>query len=471
MIPRRFALAFAASLALATAAFATTQVRVATYNVESLNFGSGGYTALVSVLQRVDADVVLLEEIANSTEASQVATLAAATGYAHFVVGATHGTLTGNLRNAVLSRFPIAASASLGAAQISPDPLANDITRDIVRAEITVPEACAPLGVFAVHLKSGNLSTDSFRRAVEIRRLEMAIESWAALHPGATIVLGGDFNEDVFDGPFGQSWSSLPSGLPGTYHLGSDIAFPVVYDPFVKIGQIVQTVGPGLVFADATHEDCTTCYATRASSGRRLDYLWARPATLELGDEVYASPKDDGVDNAPLGNWLYKAGGVLSSITSDAASDHYAVFADYLLESCDGARYGSGSPGDHLLIPRAGIQGTAKPGNAAFGLRLRYARPSTPVILVLGQQKLLPPGGLSTDPYVPGAFLHVDLVSAFGLFPLATDADGNAALNLPLPNAAMLIGQHFDSQWFVSDAKAPNAVGAMSDAYEVVVHG
>ena len=54
---------------------ATEALRVATYNVEALNFSSAGYTALVNILKRMDADVVCLQEITNNAEVPQVATL------------------------------------------------------------------------------------------------------------------------------------------------------------------------------------------------------------------------------------------------------------------------------------------------------------------------------------------------------------------------------------------------------------
>lgn len=456
-----FALPFASDL-LATEAF-----RIATYNVEALDVGSSGYTALVNILKRMDADVVCLQEITQNAEVPQVATLAAAAGYSFSTVSSAQGTLTGNLRNAILSRYPLSNVVSWGSDDISTDPTANDITRDILQAEITVPEVCQKVGVFTVHLKAGSTSLDKFRRQVEILRLKKVMENWAISHPGAPLYLCGDLNEDIDDAPFGNTFNSLPSGLPATYDLGNDIGFPVVYDPFATIAQIG---GLSLTMADATSEDCANCYFTRVSSGRRLDYIFTRFSIPLLGDEVYASPSDNNVDDGANGNWLYKAFTPPGANASNDASDHYSVYADYLLNSCDGTRYGAGYPGWHNLTPRAGIKGTAKPGQASFGMRLVYARPSAAVILVLGQLKLLPPIGLSTSPYVPGGTLFVDITTAYGLFPSTTDTKGDCNFTLPLPNSPTLIGVPFEAQWFVNDPQGPNAVGSLSDAYSVVVH-
>lgn len=460
-----FGAAFAFSFVVE--AHATEAFRLATYNVQSIDFNTSGYTALVNILKRMDADVVCLQEITELSEVPQVATLAAAAGYPFSTVSTAQGTLTGNLRNAIVSRYPLSNIKSWGADDISNDVDANDITRDILQAEVTIPETCVNAGIFTVHLKSGSTSLDKFRRAVELLRVKKVIENWAAAHPGAPVFLCGDFNDDVGDAPFGNTFNSLPGGLPSTYELGNDITFPVVYDPFVTITQIG---GLALTMADATSEDCTNCYATRVSSGRRLDYVFARFATPVLGDEVYASPSDNNVDDGAQGNWLYKAFSPPGSAASNDASDHYSVYVDYLLNSCDGSRYGFPYPGWHNLSPRAGIKGVAKPGQASFGMRLVYARPSSSALLVLGKFKLLPPFGLSTSPYVPGGTLFVDLVTAYGIFPTVTDAKGDANFTLPLPNSPTLIGTPFESQWFVNDPQGPNAVGALSDAYSVVVH-
>lgn len=446
-------------------ASATESLRVATFNMLSINLGTSAYTALLNTLARIDADVVFLQEVEGAPEAAQVATLATAAGYPFFRVGNVSGTLSGDLRNAVLSRHPISASTSWSAKVISGDNSANDITRDILQVVLAVPEVCDPVGVFTVHLKAGSTSTDDFRRAVELLRLKQVVQSFLTQNPTGRVIIGGDFNDDLGDGPFGFTFNSLPSGLPQTYQLGNDISFPVVYDPFLTVASIG---GQAFSAVDAQQEDSSNDF-TRIASQRRLDYLFRPFNMLTLGDEVYYSQLDNGVDDGTIGSFLYKSGAPLSSSTSSTASDHLPVFGDFLLESCDGTRYGFGYPGSHNLVPRAGIRGGAHVNSPGFGFRLRYGAPNQTGVLVFGSQKLSPPLGFSLTPFVPGAFLHVSVAGSYGLFAVATNAQGDAEFPLALPNQPTLAGLTFDTQWFVNDPAGPNGVGAMSDAYEVVI--
>ena len=144
---------------------ATETLRVATYNIEHLDFASASYTSVVSVLKRMNADVVLIEEIDGPTEASQVASLATAAGYAYSRVANAGSALTGGLRNAVLSKHPITSHVSWTSPTISGVVWANDITREILQVVVSVPQVCQPVACFVVHLKAGSTSTDKFRRA------------------------------------------------------------------------------------------------------------------------------------------------------------------------------------------------------------------------------------------------------------------------------------------------------------------
>ncbi len=464
MFIRSRALLLAVALLLQTAS-ATELVRIATYNIEDLgSFGSAQSNALASVLNRVHADIVLVQEL-DDAEGGPFGTFGSANGYPYSRFAGTSGTLTGGLMNGVLSKYPILSHVSWNATSISGDPSANDITRNVLQVTISIPNVCEPVTVFSLHLKAGSTQTDDFRRAVELMRVKQVVEDYLALNPSHHVFIGGDLNDDVGDGPFGATFNSLPSGLPQTYKLGNDVSFPVVYDPFVLLSSIG---GIGMQPVFATHEDSTTVDATR-TSGRRLDYIYVRKLTATKGDEVYYSPADNGVDDGPSGNWLYKNGVPLPSGTTGAASDHYTPYCDYLMEGCDGLRYGFGSAGDHLLIPSAGIRGGAGIGDSSFGLRAFAAKPNAPATLILGQAKLSPPFGFSLAPWVPGGSLHVSPAGLFGLFNVLADGTGRATFPLPLPSDSNLIGLSLNSQWFVADPGAPNGVGAMSDAYEVIV--
>ncbi|MCA8974347.1 MAG: hypothetical protein KDC98_06475 [Planctomycetes bacterium] len=81
-------------------------------------------------------------------------------------------------------------------------------------------------------------------------------------------------------------------------------------------------------------------------------------------------------------------------------------------------------------------------GNAGFTVRLRDARPSTGAVLVISLNQV----GINCGPcrFVADPF-HV-----IGLEVAASDAAGNVALPIPIPNVASLSGQYFFAQWLVS---------------------
>ena len=298
-------------------------LRVATWNVESLNNPGGfSWNAAVANLLRMQCEVIGIQEI-DSSDVSNVALFAAQSGYAHHAFGSTSGSLSGGLRNGVLSVHPILFSQSHDAVSISGDASANDMTRDIFEAHVQVPGLTDVLGVFVLHLKASSGDTNEFRRAVELQRVHTLLAAFRAAHPAAAWMVMGDMNDDIDDGPFNQTFFSLPSGLPQTYSLGSDITFPLTYDPFASF------TGVGAQIMDATQEDSTTLYVTRAMSGRRLDYVFFGGPVTPTGDEVYNSVRDNGFDDPPVGNWLPKNGPGVPNTTSINASDHFPVFGEF----------------------------------------------------------------------------------------------------------------------------------------------
>lgn len=301
---------------------AQTNLRIASYNVQDLgSIGGSQWNAAVAVLDRVDADIVALQEV-NDSEAGVLATFASALGYAHHAVSARPGPLGGPLRTGFLSRFPLISTTSHTATSLSGDGNANDIGRLIFEAQVQLPNQSQPFAVYSLHYKASSGSTNDFRRLIEITRTRQAVDRFLAANPGAPVAICGDFNEDLGDGPFGNVFNSLPSGLPSSFRLGNDISLPLTYLPFGRL------LGANGTLADATQEDSTSIDTTRPASGRRLDYIVHEGPVVNLGDEVYASSRDNGFDDPPLGNWLPKSGGALSSPVSLDASDHLVVFAD-----------------------------------------------------------------------------------------------------------------------------------------------
>lgn len=455
-------------------------VRVATYNVQALgSVGSGQWNDAVAVLSRVGADVVGIQEIDGSADALFFGTFANQAGYSFSAAGSTSGTLSGNLRNGVLSVHPITFSQSHSAASLSGDSSANDITRDIFEAWIQVPGAQSVLGVFSVHLKASSGSTNDFRRAVEIIRLRQAVAGFQAANPGAPWIVLGDLNDDLGDRGFNNFFNSLPSGLPGSYDLGNDISFPVVYNPFVDI------VSDGSLIANATQEDSVSLDATRSASGRRLDYLFYSNAVTLFGDEVYNSARDNGVDDTPIGNWLMKFGAPLPSGVSLNASDHFAVFADFEIPSGATLLY-PGTEEDFILA--TGINATPTTGptldcKTATGndiLLVNLLSPNAtfdfePLLLVAqffcapGVPCTFPFPGFQFDPFdvMNPVYVLVDGVTgAGGFFGLLVPSPGSTfAFNLP----SGLGGQEVMLQALVLGPQAANGSFASSEGHKLTL--
>ncbi len=411
-------------------AIGQTTVRLATYNVQALGTqGSNEWSRAASVLNRVDADVVGIQEITQNVEVGLFPIFSGNAGYPHYAIGSTSGTMSGALRNGVLSAHPITYSKSHSSTDLSGDSSANDISRDIFEAHIQVPGEQEVLGVFVIHLKASSGGTNRFRRTIELFRLAQAVNQFRAIHPNAPYAILGDMNEDLDDSPFSNSWTGLPSGLPQTYSLGSDVSFPLSYAPFSHLSLSTSTT-----IADATQEDSTTLYITRDASGRRLDYIFYSTELTNNGDEVYNSARDDGIDNFPVGNWLAKAGSPLPTSYSLEASDHFLVFGDFSMGTALANYPGSGE--DFVLgtginqSPTTGPGEDIKAANTGDLLYLNYASPS-------GLYDLSPPlviaqiyaNGASPFGSLPNLWINV-----FGGFVVLGGSSANGFQLLITPN-------------------------------------
>lgn len=471
----RFAVALVVVFALfASPTSAQTTFRYASWNIEATGTtGSLQWTSAATILSRIDADVVGVEEITNQSEVTSFPAFAAAAGYPYNAVSTISGTLSGNLYVGVLSKFPIVSVDSFSSAEISGDSTANDISRDILQVQVQAPNAAEPTGIFVVHLKSGTGAANNFRRAVEIKRLIQVVGAFKVAHPNRPFLISGDFNEDIFDAPFGNVYTTPPTGLPTTYDLGSDITLPVTYDPF---NQLTAT---GLAIADATQEDSTSLYATRQSSGRRIDYIFYPSTVTVIGDEVYNSARDNGTDDAPAGNWLAKTGVPPVSTASNDAADHFTVFADLSVQQMPQMLY-PGSNEDFVL--KTGINGTPTTGvgldvkQASTGdlLFINFASPSgtfdlMPPLLV-GQQFAtgFPPAGA-----LPGLWVNTQggqiiinglAPGPFGLTEVIVPGTGNTHI-FQIP--AGIAGTSVILQSLAVAGYAANGIFAMSDAHEI----
>lgn len=306
-----------------------TPLRVATLNSQSLGMpGSDQYAALLASIVRVDADVMCLQEVGDpddfdsgADERQAFIQLAQDAQYDFYNQASDSPAIGGRFTNGCMSRHSFQVVGSMTGRDLSPDSNAQDVGRDILVLRVN-PEPGCYAGIFTVHLKSGGSDEDIFRRQVEVERLRIAVSRYRALRPDDAVVALGDFNEQIDDPALGTTITELPATLPMSYRLGSDIELPLIYRPFISMMQ------DGFSIVPATWEDSTNTDTWGDSS--RIDYVMVSGADV-VGSEVYNACQDNGVDDAPVGGWLTKAGSALSCGTSDAASDHLPVFADLQL--------------------------------------------------------------------------------------------------------------------------------------------
>ncbi len=301
-----------------------TPLRVATFNIEAVSSpGSDPFVGLAASIARIGADVICMQEV-NEGEEAWVDALAEAAGYDSVIIANQSPAIGGDIKNACMGRVPLELVASYGGSALSSDPDANDVGRDIlaVRAQ---PEPGCFAALFTVHLKSGVEYEDLFRRQVEAERLARGVRLYRENRPSHAVIVLGDFNEQIDDGELGTTLDEVPSTLPASYELGSDIDVPLRYHPF----DVLTT--QGFQVAEAFQEDSANDDTfVGGSFTSRIDYVIYGQAVLE-GAEVYNACSDNGLDDDPPGGWLPKEGEPLACFSTQIASDHLAVFADFTL--------------------------------------------------------------------------------------------------------------------------------------------
>ncbi|MGH1347063.1 MAG: endonuclease/exonuclease/phosphatase family protein [Nannocystales bacterium] len=300
-----------------------TPLRVATFNIEAVSSpGSDPFVGLAASIARIGADVVCMQEV-NEGEEAWVADLAEAAGYSGVVLANQSPAIGGDIFNACISRIPMELIASYGGSALSSDPSANDVGRDILAVRVQ-PEPGCYAALFTVHLKSGGDYEDLFRRQVEAERLARGVRLYRENRPADALIVLGDFNEQLDDDDLGTSLDEVPP-LPASYELGSDIEIPLRYHPFDVL------TSQGFQIATAFQEDSANDGTFIGGNfDSRLDYVMYGQALFE-GAEVYNGCADNGVDDDPPGGWLPKQGEPLACYSSQIASDHLSVFADFVL--------------------------------------------------------------------------------------------------------------------------------------------
>lgn len=293
-------------------------IRIATWNIQGLGApGSAEYVAASDVLQRLDADVVGLNEI-DAGELENLADLGNRLGYAHVLIPPTNP--FGTIRNAILSRLAPDEQIIWTAAELSGDPGANDVTRNPL--SMTVRSASGTsLTVVVQHWNSGFGDAEEFLRAVDSVRVAQV----AARVKGEVVVVG-DINAQLGDAETPGVFLEIPesiSYLGGL--LGSDIEAQMSgrglrNDAFSALLDDLGMESLLLTQADGNP-------ATRDASGRRIDYILVTSALYERGwsGEVYDARDDI------LSKFEY-SGEAPPPDATELASDHFPVVADIAID-------------------------------------------------------------------------------------------------------------------------------------------
>lgn len=188
---------------------AASPLRVATLNVE---FGLGepgttSFEATADVLERIDADVVALQEMTRADfdgTPSSFRILAADLGYPYVHAATTQRVLDSGLRTAFMTRYPLISTFN-----IASPPGALDMVRQIPAIVVDIPGTVADPTILTLHLKCCLDIDDPFRRAVELKRSADFL-SQRGLTAEDNVIILGDFN--LIGGDF--VYNEIPPGLP-----------------------------------------------------------------------------------------------------------------------------------------------------------------------------------------------------------------------------------------------------------------
>ncbi|MES2659549.1 MAG: endonuclease/exonuclease/phosphatase family protein [Verrucomicrobiota bacterium] len=304
--------------------------------------GQPDHEKVREVLDRIDADVVALQEIHGADfNAGHLTALSNSLGYPHVFYAPSTNTFDTSLHVAFLSRFPF-----LSQTLINSPAGAKEMNRLIPVVKIDVPGTTRDPVLIGAHLKSGGEASDLFQRTVEMRRLTNYLTTLGLTNTDDFLIMG-DLN--LSDGD--RTFSTTPgSGLPGSFVLGPDIIFPINYytTPTAYFGNpTVTRIIPRQV-------DNST--VTFPSSGSTIDLFLTSPTigARPLHTEIYNSALDT---SNTVG--LPKSGSPLAAGTSAAASDHLAIFGDFELDPA--VPYTFTAPGQTVSETFADFAGTYDP--------------------------------------------------------------------------------------------------------------
>lgn len=375
--PNKLQLMVGLCLALATTSPAV-EFRAATYNIGA-HFTSEGYPnfslgapttedfkKVRDVLQRINADVVALQEVHSadlSGNPNHLSTLATELGYPFIYIApvaaspppeSRPGPLDTSLRVAFLSRHPFVST------QVIRSPIgAKEITRLMPAVKVDIPGSSNDPLLISGHLKAGSTSADRFRRCVEMQRLTQFLSEQELTEDDNFIILG-DFNLSSSN----LTFNALPPDLIGSFVLGTDLSLPLSYSN----NPLSYFSNPSVIRLDPRQLNGSKA---TFQSGSVIDLFLVSPAIAgrPLTTEIYNSVHDT---SNSLG--LPKSGAPLAAGTSATASDHYAVFGDFELDE--------EFPNLSLALSSNSVREDSAVGTANLSITLPAPR-SSPVVINL----------------------------------------------------------------------------------------
>jgi endonuclease/exonuclease/phosphatase family metal-dependent hydrolase len=289
-----------AALTITVTATASTNAAftLLTYNahgaaIPDWSTNSAQVQAIGRQVQFLDPDIITFQEIPlTNNGTAQMTNFVTAFRPGYFL--ATNSGNDGFIRSVILSRFPITRSAKwLDGINLASFGYNGFFTRDLFEAEIRVPSLPQPLHVFTVHLKSGQDSDDTAKRAAETRAISNFFKiTFLPTYPLRPYLLTGDMNEDVADPP------------------ATGVALPTLTSTATGL-KLATPINP-------VTESHLTFSIRAASLTRRYDYVLpcALLATNIIGGHVFRT--DVATNIAP-------------ALTNDCvtASDHLPVFVSF----------------------------------------------------------------------------------------------------------------------------------------------
>lgn len=229
-LPRRLVLSLLVLLPLlggcaANAPAPAREVTVLVYNIRAGKDMAGreNLPRVAELVRRVDADLVLLQEVDRNTQrsgpADQPAELARLTGYS-VAFGRTIGFQGGDYGIALLSRWPIRRDTLVHLAVTAPpgQSVENREQRGVLMAVVDAPGG--PLAVLNTHLDATGNDAWRLQEIAGVLR-----EAEGARRTGLPLLVGGDFNarpespvhEALRAAGFGDAWARCGTGDERTF--------------------------------------------------------------------------------------------------------------------------------------------------------------------------------------------------------------------------------------------------------------